>query len=300
MTSYLLTLTALMAQVNSPQIPPHKIMVIAHRGANAYAPENTLASFRLACKMKADWFELDCTLTRDGQVIVLHDDTVDRTTNGKGRARDLTLEQIRKLDAGIKTGPQFKGEKIPTLAEALACAGNGTGVYIEIKNYANDNALIQKLFDPKAKFPEPDTLMKMIEETGTGNLELTRKVIALVREQHKQKDVVIQSFSPIVCAIAVCEAPDIRTELLGAPRTPEEWQEFIRRGTLLRVKGLNPNEESLIPDYINQIHAAGKTIAVWTVDDERRMETLARQGVDAIITNRPDVCLKKLEALGLH
>ena len=95
--------------------PKGSVDVIAHRGASAYAPENTLAAFHLASEMNADWFELDCTLTQDGEIIVIHDDTIDRTTPAEGRVADLALAELKALDAGSWRDPEFADERLPTL-----------------------------------------------------------------------------------------------------------------------------------------------------------------------------------------
>src|SRR3990172_151413 len=104
----------------------HKILRVGHRGAGGYAPENTLASFRKALELKVDMFELDVRLCRSGEVVVLHDETVDRTTDGSGAAGDLSFSQLKKLEAG-------RGEKIPTLEEVLELAAGKCGVNIELK-----------------------------------------------------------------------------------------------------------------------------------------------------------------------
>src|SRR4051794_34519268 len=103
-----------------PASPPPLPKVIGHRGAKAYAPENTLAGIRTAAQQGARWVEVDVKLTRDGVPILMHDDTVDRTTNGKGAAATLDFAELRRLDAGAWFGPAFAGERIPTLEEALA------------------------------------------------------------------------------------------------------------------------------------------------------------------------------------
>ena len=98
--------------------PPH-LSLQAHRGAAGLAPENTLAAFRMALDLGADGTEMDLQVTKDGIVVVIHDDTVDRTTDGRGRIGDLTLTEIKRLDAGAKFGPAFRGERIPTLRELI-------------------------------------------------------------------------------------------------------------------------------------------------------------------------------------
>ncbi len=107
----------------------NKPLIIAHRGASGHAPENTMAAFQLALDQHADGIELDVMLSKDGRLVVIHDDTVDRTTNGNGQVRDLTLAQLKSLDAG-------NGEKIPTLEEVLNVFGGRFLINIELKNYA--------------------------------------------------------------------------------------------------------------------------------------------------------------------
>jgi len=120
--------------------------VIAHRGASAYAPENTLAAFALAAEMGANWFELDCTLTRDGEVIVIHDDTIDRTTGAKGSVAEMTLSELKQYDVGSWFDPKFAEERFPTLGEALDLAKEKRiGVYVEIKNSDDDRELMREL-----------------------------------------------------------------------------------------------------------------------------------------------------------
>jgi glycerophosphoryl diester phosphodiesterase len=121
--------------LSSPEAARARIQVLAHRGASAYAPENTLAAFRLAIEQRADWLELDVQQTKDGQLVVFHDLRMERTSNGHGALRDLTLEQVQQLDAGSWYGPQFAGERIPTFEEVVALAqANGIRIFPEIKD----------------------------------------------------------------------------------------------------------------------------------------------------------------------
>jgi len=285
------------------------IDVIAHRGASAYAPENTLASFKRAKELQADWFELDCTLTKDGQIIVIHDDKVDRVTNAKGAVADMTLAELKKLDAGTWKDAKFAGEKLPTLAEALDFAKAARiGVYVEIKISADDSALIRdimKMIEGRHTPLDPKTrrqMMSMIRASRTRNLELTEKVIELVRKRRMASQVVIQSFSPIVCAIALNEAPRFRTEMLASKDkdNPERWPAYLRWMELLAPPGFNTDPESFEESLLKQCHAEGRTMAIWTLDEEADMRHFAELGADAIITNKPDVCLKLLKEMGKH
>lgn len=106
---------------------------VAHRGATGYAPENTIAGFDLAVDMKADYIEIDVQRSKDGELVLIHDTTVDRTTDGTGKVGELTFEQLRSLDAGSWKGEQFAGEQIPTFAEILDRYRGKVGILIELK-----------------------------------------------------------------------------------------------------------------------------------------------------------------------
>jgi len=117
------------------QLP--KPTLFAHRGASAYAPENTLAAFTLAIHQNADAIELDAKLSADGEVVVIHDQTVDRTTDGVGKVNELVLAALKELDAGEKYDESFRGERIPTLDEVLESIGQKIFINIELTNYAS-------------------------------------------------------------------------------------------------------------------------------------------------------------------
>lgn len=279
--------------------PAGQVDIIAHRGGSAYAPENTLAAFRRAIELKAHWFELDCTLTKDNQVVVIHDDTLARTTSGvPGEVKDYTLAEMKRYDVGSWFDPKFSSERFPSLGEALDVAHGKIGVYIEIKDSDEDVALMQSIRD--AYSGQSDILAKnkadvlrRIEESGTRNLALTRNVIALVRARKMEKEIVIQSFSAIVCAVALIEAPDLRTELLASSsdRDPLQWNRFLEWLRLLNPHGFNPNKRDVTEMLVKDLHTQGKTIAVWTVNDPADMLRLRQWGVDALISDKPDVAL---------
>lgn len=284
-----------------PGAPAGGIDVIAHRGASQRAPENTLAAFRLADEMGADWFELDCHLTRDNGVIVIHDGNLERTVGIKAPVSEYDLEALHKMDAGSWKNERFAGEPLPTLDETLDFAKNRIGVYVEIKNQNDDGVLMAQLLELAKDYttltPKLERqFMETIEASGTRNLPLTRETIAAIRERHMEKGIVIQSFSPVVCAIARIEAPDMRVELLSGVEADKhaEWEQVCRWVFLLDVDGLNISAKGITPGRLATIQGAGKTMAIYTVDETAEMRLLASWGVDAIITNRPDVCLKTL------
>lgn len=289
--------------------PEGCIDVIAHRGASAYAPENTLAAFALAAEQGADWFELDCTLAKDGEVVVIHDNDLERTTDrgAKDKVADLTIAELKTLDAGAWKDPKFAGERLPTLAEALDFAQGRIGVYIEIKNAANDDRLMAEIMQIAGDCDELSPrmwrkIMNCIRENGTRNLELTRKVIDHVRARRMKHQIVIQSFSPVVCAIALEEAPDLRTEFLASKddEKPERWPLILRWEDLLNPHGFNVNLDSLDPGLLARVHGERRSMAVWTLDDAAEMRRVAEWGADAIITNVPDVCLRVLKEIEKH
>ncbi len=279
--------------------------VIAHRGASEYAPENTLAAFAMAEEMGADWIELDCRLTRDGEVIVMHDDTLDRTTNGSGYVREASLHEIKQLDAGAWFEDKWRGERVPTLEQALAQAKWKVGVYIEIKDTADDAPLISDIFDLADGLQKHDDLfrkdvMDLIERSETRNLALTRKVIELIRKHKMYRHVVVQSFSPIVVAVMAIEAPEIKVDFLGAddPDSSMTWEEFLRWGYLFDVDGFNVHYESLSPGRLAAFHRAKKSVSVWTVNDVEDMKRLLTWGIDGIITDKPAVALNQANTVG--
>lgn len=141
-------------------------LILGHRGASTHAPENTQAAFRLALAQGADGIELDARLTRDGEVVVLHDGRVERVSNGQGPVAELTLAEVRRLDAGSRFSPAFAGERIPVLAEVFESLGDRPVYDLEIKNF------------------------------GAAGNGLERKVLDLVRRYGLEKRVIITSFNP--------------------------------------------------------------------------------------------------------
>jgi len=160
--------------------------IIAHRGASAHAPENTLAAFALALEHHADGFELDVMLTKDKQLVVIHDDTVDRTTNGSGRVMDMTLDQLQQLDAG-------DGERIPTLEEVFEQFGGKCLINIELKNY-------KSIFDA-----------------------LPIKVAEMVKVYDLAASVIISSFNPFNMSRFRRRLPEAVLGLITFPNTARHW-----------------------------------------------------------------------------
>jgi glycerophosphoryl diester phosphodiesterase len=178
-----------------------KPLNLGHRGASAAAPANTLAAFRLALELGADGFELDVQLTADNELVVIHDYSVDHTTDGSGLVRQKTLAELKKLDAGVRFAPRFAGERIPTLREVFDMAGKGPFINVEIKTAS-----------PRGNGLEP-------------------RLIALIREFGLGERLVVSSFNPFALWRMRRLAPDLKLALLYADDLPaylrDRWLAFL-------------------------------------------------------------------------
>jgi glycerophosphoryl diester phosphodiesterase len=229
-----------------------------HRGAPKAAPENTLASFQKAREMGADGVELDVMLCADGEVVVSHDFTVERTTDGHGCVQELTLAQLKALDAGSWFGPQFVGERIPTLREVVQWAADDMVLNIELKSVS----------------------------MRTDGLE--EKVINIVREHKLEHRVVLSSFNPFALRRVKQMAPGLHTGLLYAADLPI----YLRRAwlrPLARPDALHPQYDMVTGAYLLWAKRHGYRVNVWAPDQVPEMEGAITQKVDMVITNRPDV-----------
>ena len=237
----------------------HPVQVIAHRGASAEAPENTLAAFHLAWDIGADAIECDVHLSKDDQLVVIHDDDTLGTTGKPGLVRAQTLEELRELDAGWKKGDAFRGERIPLLAEVLATLPVDGRIFIEIK-----------------------CGMESIEPL-VGELEK----VALTPKQ-----TLLMSFNHELMSALRLRLPDYPVGWLfdapGRSQTPQDIEEVLRLVTGAGVNFLGLSSEwPLEATMIERIHAAGLQAYLWTVDSTTRARELISAGVDGLITNRP-------------
>lgn len=234
----------------------------AHRGASAYAPENTLPSFELAIEQGADGIEFDVQRTADGHLVVVHDETINRTSNGFGRVVDLTLEQLRYCD--FSNGfIGFRNVKIPTLAETLSLLGPaGVTINIELKNSVE-------------LYPR---------------MEL--EAAALVAEAGPTRQTLFSSFNHVSLAALRGVVPADRIGLLYSDGLFDPWHYADWFG----AGNLHPHYLALRqPDYLWLAHEAGVRVNAWTVNDEEEISRLADLGVDAVVTNFPD---RARQALG--
>ena len=234
-----------------------KPLVLGHRGASAYAPENTLTAFNLAFEQGADGVELDVTLTQDGIPVVIHDDTVDRTTNGHGDIRLMTLEQVKQLDAAYKFD-QYRGEKIPTLDEVMRAVGKRGIINIELKG-------------------------KSIQADG-----LEEAVLAVIEQTGTADNVIISSFNPFALYRMSVLNPRLPRGLLYTIEMPL----YLRRAWLRPVANptaMHPKYSMIDERFVKWARSKKYKINTWTVDDPSEMRRLMGLGIDAIISNKPDV-----------
>jgi glycerophosphoryl diester phosphodiesterase len=236
--------------------PGGRVRVIAHRGFSGAAPENTLAAIRAAIEIGADMAEIDVTLSADGRVVVIHDDTVDRTTDGRGAVSGHTLAELQRLDAGAWYAPQFAGERLPTLDEVLAEVEGRILLNVEIKAEAVERGIV-------------------------------RTVAAIVRDRGMNDTVIVSSFSPAALEQMRDIAPEIRTGVLFNP----EFHQGLDAADIvtgLGASAFNIKRARLTRAMSRQCRDAGIPVAVYTVNSPRRLRRLIKRGVHAVFTDHPD------------
>lgn len=229
--------------------------IFAHRGYSGIYPENTMLAFKKAVECGVDGIELDVQLTKDGEVVIIHDETIDRTTNGKGLVVDYTYEELEKFDASFKFR-DYGFNKIPTLRE-----------YFE---------LVKDL-----------KLVTNIElKTGINEyLGIEKKVLDLIKEYKIEDRVIISSFNHYSVMRMKKIAPQLKYGFLS-----EDW--IINAGKYTHSHGVqcyHPRYNSLIPEVINELKKYNLEINTWTVNEKEAMRYLCSKGVDIIITNYPEL-----------
>ena len=233
------------------------MLAIAHRGASGHAPENTFAAFRKALAMGAGFIETDLQLSRDARLVAIHDATVNRTTNGQGAVHDLTLAELRRLDAGSWFGSEFAGERIPTIEEILEFAKKHDVVfYLELK--------------PSGSWGGEHALISALRESG----EIARTVVI--------------SFDPAILANVRKIEPTVMTGLLFEGQISSPLDKAIEIGARqLAVRG------SLVtPRLLKEARQRDLQVVCWTVNHPAHMRLLAEAGVDGIISDYPDRLLE--------
>lgn len=230
-------------------------LIEAHRGDSSNAPENTLAAFQRAIELGAPWIELDVHPAKDGALMVIHDDTVDRTTTCSGPVCDMTVDELRRCDAGIWFGPQFAGEKIPLLEEVLEMV---------------EQTDVQLNIEIKASPPGLDT---------------PKAVVDLVRRFGKAHQYIISSFDLDSLLQVQAVDPEIALALIG------NGPEILSPAQRHHLAWIHINYRFLNERIVAEAHTSGIRVNVWTVDDPAALPRLKAIGVDKVCTNRLAVML---------
>lgn len=239
-----------------------RTLIFGHRGASADAPMNTLPAFEMAAARGADGIELDVWRSKDGEIVIIHDASVDATTNGTGLVQQMTLAQLRELDAGSHFSPQFAGTRIPTLDEVFEAVGHRLLINVELKS----------------------------ETVGTDGLEAL--VAEKIRRHNLVRRVIISSFSPFALRRFRRLMPEVPVGFLYAEDVPR----FLRLFMIgLPHEARHPHHTMIDAAYMDWARRSGYRVNTWTVNDPRRAAELRDLGVNALITDQPG---KLREALG--
>ncbi|MGL5054981.1 MAG: glycerophosphodiester phosphodiesterase [Fusobacteriaceae bacterium] len=233
------------------------MFIYAHRGASGYAPENTISAFKKAIEMGAQGIELDVQFSKDGVVMVMHDDTLDRTTNGLGRLENYTLEELKRLDAGFWFSSKYKDEKIPTLEEVIEILPKKFKLNIEFK-------------------PDKKNAKKIAEE-----------VYKILKKFNYSENVILSSFYHETLKYYRELDKNIQMGMLF---------EFDMIDICLYAKnsGINPvslniAKEFVDEKFISEAHANNLKVAVYTVNKIKKLRELSEIGADEIFCNYPDI-----------
>ncbi len=230
--------------------------VIAHRGANLVAPENTLAALYKAAEMGAKWVEFDVMLTSDRQAVVIHDFTLDRTTNGHGKVSNTSWQMIQRLDAGSWFSPAFAGEKVPSLEDYVKTAAElGLGMNVELKgNFFSAKLLAEHVVSALARYWRHDLPRPVVSSFSTSCLQAMHK-----------------------------RAPEISLGWISS----KWWRNMATKLEKYHCISLSGEEKILTRDRVEELRSHGKHVLAFTVDDPRRARELLDFGVDAVFSNNP-------------
>lgn len=236
-------------------------IIFAHRGASAHAPENTLAAFEMALAHGAEAIELDAKLSADGHVVVIHDATVDRTTDAHGRVSDISLADLRALDAGVFFAEKFRGQKIPMLEEVFEALGKRLFINVELTNYK------------------------------TPGDHLVESVCMLVKKFALQKRVLFSSFLGSNLSKARRLLPEVPGGLLALNGVLGAWARSFGF-TFGRYQALHPNLKDVTPQQVRRVHRLRRRVHVWTINAAEDMRRLFDWGVDGIFTDDPQLAVQ--------
>lgn len=235
--------------------------IFAHRGFSGKYPENTMLAFKKAVEIGVDGIELDVHLTKDNEIVIIHDEDIKRTCNGEGLVKDMTLEELKKFDASATFKGVYGKNEIPTLRE-----------YFELVKCT-------------------DVITNIELKTGVFEYPtIEKRVIDLIREYGLEKKIIFSSFNHF--SVKRCEelAPEIKRGFLTG-----DWLVDFGKYTAERnVQCCHPWHITLSQEVVDEIHAAGREINTWTVNEYEDIERLSAMGVDSLIGNFPDRMIEKL------
>lgn len=234
-------------------------MAIAHRGASSYAPENTVAAFDLAIQMGVSHIELDVHSTSDGHIVVIHDETVDRTTNGTGPVTSHSLAALKALDAGSWFEGHFSGERIPTFSEVLLRYKGRVHIHTEIKGHS---------------------------------AHLSQRIADVVRAHGMAEQVTITSFQKTRLEETHTYAPELPTGWLVS----EVSDAVIAQARVMGLTQICPIANAVTPELIRRLHAEGLVVRAWGVATEDLMQKVVKAGADGATVNFPDKLIAYLKA----
>jgi glycerophosphoryl diester phosphodiesterase len=283
--------------------------VVGHRGAAGRAPENTRAAFRLGWELGADMVELDVRLTADGHPVVLHDATLDRTTNGTGPVAERTLAEIQALDAGARFGPAFAGERVPTLTEALVVDLSPSPSLV-----VNPSPVPSLGVNPSPG-PSPKrggelepwsggaagdagSTRWLIElKQGDGPPErLVERAMAAIEAAEAAAIVRLISFDESLLAEALRRAPSIPRGIISG----SDAAFLLAVAERLKCVAVHAAGALLTPEFVAAAHAVGWAVNTWTLNSADQIRGAACLGVDEITSDFPDVAVAVLQEMGLR
>ena len=250
----------------------NKLLMIAHRGASGYAPEHTIEAYKLADEMGADYIEIDLRMTSDGVLVAMHDEKVDRTTDGKGLVNTFTIEKLRKLDAGSwfnkkyedKAKDRYVGARIPTVEEIFEEFGNSVNYYIETRDI-EDNLHME------------DKLMNLLDKHN------------LLQGDLKKGKVIIQSFSKKSLLKFDAKYPDLPlVQLLDLSSTAQVYDIDLEEIKDYAI-GIGLDYSYLNQEFINEVKVANLLIHSYTLNSKEDFERLKKWGINGVITNYLDI-----------
>jgi glycerophosphoryl diester phosphodiesterase len=283
------------------------VKIVGHRGAAGRAPENTLASFRRAWELGAAMVEMDIRLTADGHAVLLHDATLDRTTSGSGPLAACTLAQVRALDAGSRFDPEFAGERVPTLAEALdlppqppSPQGNGESPF-EVSPLPSQGGGAGGVGRPadrtESRRTSQGTFWLIELKAGDDPARLVERAFAAIQQAGAEARVRLISFDEAMLAEARRQAPAIPRGMIAGRRDGAVLLAAAGRQECVAV---HPAMALLTPDFLAAARAAGYLVNTWTINTPDDLARVAALGPDEITTDYPDLAVTALRQAGTY